>query len=141
MEMIFNRDIVFNAMCLFHGININNLSYDEKLELEGNLTRNTMNHYIISSYTGTINLKTILSEQFIFFLKFIDQYPTIYCSIKIIENQIIQYINKNRIKYCDYLKYLCKKYQLKAMYLDMHNKIIDEKDKCNKKIELLRLCL
>lgn len=124
-----HRDIVFNAMCLFNEMfgpigktKSNMMRYEEIITLEGNLSKNTMNQYISSSYTGSINFNHIPCEEFIEFLKFIDQYPTFYCSIKINENQIVRYINKNKVPDSDYLKYLCEKYQLKSMYLNMHNK-------------------
>lgn len=112
-----HRDIVYKQMNLSNVKNKDNI-----IVLEGNLPKDIMNQYISAQYTGSINLKTIPIEHFIDFLKFIDMYPTSCCSIDQSEEQIIKYINENDIKYDDYLKELCDKYQLKSLYLDYYNK-------------------
>jgi hypothetical protein len=44
-----------------------------------------------------------------------------YVQIDQIEYQIIGYIDKHQIKYCDYLKNLADRYGLKKMYICIHN--------------------
>lgn len=119
-----HREIVYNTMHLFKDIG-ENLNFGTNIILDGNLPKDVMNQYIVSSYTGSIDLNLIPCDHFINFLKFIHQYPTDHLTIDKLEAQIIKYIDKNKIKYCDYLKGICNKYQLKSMYLDMHNKKFD----------------
>lgn len=113
------KDIVISSMHLFHDIEE---FVDGDIILEGNLPKDVINKYISSSYTGLFCIDCIPEEYFLDFLKFIDQYPTKYCSIDILEQQMIKYIDENKIKYNEYLKGICDKYQLKSMYLDIHNK-------------------
>lgn len=116
-----SRKKVFNAMHLFNDMD-DMIKHDEVIELEGKISEKAINEYINSCYVGKIRLELVQREEFINFIKFIDQYPTKFVSIDQIENQIIQYIDKNKIVYCDYLKDVCNKYELKSMYLDIHNK-------------------
>lgn len=76
------REIVFNAMHLFRGFEEH---IDGKVTLEGNLPKDVVNKYISSSYTGLFCIDSIPEEYFLDFLKFIDQYPTIFVSIDILE--------------------------------------------------------
>ncbi len=56
------------------------------------------------------------------FVKFIDQYPTNILSIDILESQIIDYYDNNKIEYDEFMRKICIKYQLKNMYIHIHNK-------------------
>lgn len=116
-----NRNIVYNAMQMFNDMS-DMIEHSEIVELEGKLSKIAINQYIDSCYSNTLKLHLVPKEDFIPFIKFIDQYPTIHISVNQIEDQIIQYIDTNHIAHCEYLKSICKKYQLKWMYLDMHNK-------------------
>jgi hypothetical protein len=121
-----NRRKVFNAMHLFNDMN-DMIQHDEIVELEGKISENTMNEYINSCHVGKIRLGLVKRDEFINFIKFIDQYPTRFVSIDLIEDQIIEYIDNNKIVYCHYLENICNKYKLKRMYLDIHNNKIESR--------------
>jgi len=79
--------------------------------------------YIESTYTRGFNLDYILPEDFIKFLRLIDQYPTQILEIRLIEWQIVRYL----IKYQDQIEIndlsdIVRKYELRYLYVAMHNK-------------------
>ncbi len=88
------------------------------------LSKEIINRYIDSCYIRIFDINVIEPQHFMNFIKFIDQYPTTYLSIDILENQIIRYMEKNEIKYNDYLDRICDRYKLVHMFLDIHNKKI-----------------
>jgi len=123
-----HRVVVYNSIRILRKIN-NSHSHsihdsDDVIVLEGKLPKEIINHYIDLAIHGIriIDLNIIKPADFINFLRFIDQYPTIYLSISLIENLIIRYMDQNNIRYNDYLKDMSIRYKLKNMYLDMHNK-------------------
>ena len=69
----------------------------------------------------------IQGNDFIKFLKFIDQYPTDTLTIDKLESRIVEYF-ESQMSQCDNiflmddLELLCEKYGLKCMYLFLHNK-------------------
>ena len=75
-----------------------------------------MNQYIKSCLDGVFDFETIRPDNFIQFLKFIDQYPTKILSIDQIEKEIIMYMIKNQIQPNEYILNMCTKYQLKRLY-------------------------
>lgn len=120
------RDVVYSQILLLNDIHdIMNLK--DLIVLEGNLPKNVINQYITSSYTGFLSFESIEPEHWINFLKFIDQYPTINVQIDKIQIEIIDYMAKHNLDYDPYLVDLCQKYQLKYIYLDMHNKKLKNK--------------
>ncbi len=115
------KSIVYDAVIILKKIKkISNLN--EEIVLEGKLSKSAINQYINSCYCGKIDINQIEEDNFINFLKFIDQYPTIYLSVDKFEKEIIEYIDHHKVNYDDFLKQLCNRYQLKIMYLDLHNK-------------------
>jgi ankyrin repeat protein len=115
-----HREIVYNAMYLFKDSE-NLIDFQNPVVLEGDLSKDVMNLYISAMYTGRIDLDPIPSDEFIDFIKFIDQYPGTGCSVDQLENKIIRYVRKHLPGYCEYLVSVCDKYQLKSMYLSIHN--------------------
>jgi len=115
-----HREIVYNAMLLFKDSE-NLIDFQNPIVLEGDLSKDVMNLYISAMYTGRIDLDLIPSDEFIDFIKFIDQYPGSGCSVDQLENKIIRYVRKHLPGYCEYLVSVCDKYQLKSMYLSIHN--------------------
>ena len=120
-----NQLIVYDTIPMLNDIK-DFVNFNERFTLEGNLPKEIMNKFITSCYTGyfDIDTQTLLEDNFIDFLKFIDQYPSIYVSVDKIERWIIKYIDDKNIVCGDFLKKLCDKYQLKYMYVMMHNKKI-----------------
>lgn len=100
--------------------------YDVILDSSIKLPKYAVNLYILSCYTKQINLDKINKDDFIFFLKFIEQYPTTFMTINSLEKQMLEYIKKHEIKCDNYFMILSLKYQLKAMYIYIHNAEIYE---------------
>ncbi len=115
-----HKSIVYDSIILLKNIK-DHIEQNEEIILEGKLPKHIINQYIISSYTHWFNIQIIEPEYFIEFLKFIDQYPTIYVSINLMEDDIIKYMKKYDIPYDDYMNELCHRYGLKIMYLNNHN--------------------
>ncbi len=80
-----------------------------------------INMYIETCYTHNFNINEINSCDLISFLKFIDQYPSDYLSIDIIENQLVNYLKIHSIKPNDYIIKISLRYKLKVMYIFIHN--------------------
>ncbi len=118
------RNIVFNSILLFKEIT-ECMNFKDEITLEGSLPNYLINMYLFSCYSKKFNIDKVHPEDIKNFIKFIDQYPTIILSIGILESQIINYFQKYNIDYDDYFLDLCKKYKLRCMYLDAHNKNID----------------
>lgn len=116
-----HRDIVCETMYYFKNMDKDN-RWNKNHILEGFLPRDLIVRYIKSLYTGSLDFEQVQEQHFIPFLKFIEQYPGSSCSIEKLEKYIVKYIDKTGIEYCEYLKYICYKYQLKSMYLSMHNR-------------------
>lgn len=117
-----HRELVYQK--IYHFKNMEKTikdKYDHVHTLDGNLPRNLIIQYINSLYTGIINFE-MHETYFIPFLKFIEQYPSVCCSINRLEEKIVKYIECKQIEYCEYLKELCGRYGLKLMYLSMHNR-------------------
>ena len=60
-------------------------------------------------------------ENLVHFLDFIDQYPTDILSIDALEMDLIKYLDKHEIKCVAYIKNVSTKYQLKHLYVWVHN--------------------
>jgi ankyrin repeat protein len=125
-----HKSVVYNSIRMLRKLNksIQDRDHGQESEdvivLEGKLPKEIINHYIDLAIHGIqiIDLNIIEPVDFINFLRFIDQYPTIYLSISLIENLIIRYMDQNNIRYNDYLKDMSIRYKLENMYLDIHNK-------------------
>jgi hypothetical protein len=120
-----NRNVVYDSILCIKEIK-ESADFKDVIVLEGSLPSNIINMYINSCYTGVIELNQIKPIELIPFLKFIDQYPTTTLSIDLLENKIIDYIDKNNIEYNDTLKEFCFRYKLKYMYLQIHNKKVEK---------------
>jgi len=106
---------------------LNNLStFDssEPIILEGKQSSYIINLYLDSCLTQSIDLDKIKAHDFSEFLKFIDQYPSRYISIKNLEMQIIRYIDSHNLEITQLIKSLCHRYKMKYLYLYIHNKQI-----------------
>lgn len=117
-----SKEIVYNAIPFLKGIfNDKCFKFDEDIMIDTFVPTYIMDLYIESCYTHFLNLDEIKPIDFVPFLRFIDQYPTYYLAINLIETQLVRYIETNSIILCDYIKSICIKYQLKYMYLLIHN--------------------
>ncbi len=115
-----NRNIVYNSIIFFKQI-IDIADFSDDIILTCTVPKYIINLYILTTYTNKFNIHLIKPCDILQFLKFIDQYPTIDLSIELLERDIIEYFDTYRIDYDDYTKVLCRKYQLKIMYLQIHN--------------------
>jgi hypothetical protein len=93
----------------------------ESIVLEGSLPCYAINQYIEACSGTPFKLKNIHEDDFISFLKFIDQYPAVQISIPGIEDQIIQYVTRYNTRQEAYFKTIYARYDLKKLYLHMHN--------------------
>jgi hypothetical protein len=93
----------------------------ESIVLEGSLPCYAINQYIEACSGTPFNLENIHENDFISFLKFIDQYPAVQISIRGIEDQIIQYVTRYNTKQEAYFKTIYARYDLKKLYLWIHN--------------------
>ena len=120
-----HREIVYQTMYHFKNMKEKERSNKNHI-LDGSsspLPRDIVVIYIKSLYTGSIDFEPVPEQHFIPFLKFIEHYSSSNCSIDQLEKNIVKYIDmRKEIEYCEYLKYICNKYQLKSMYLSMHNR-------------------
>ena len=102
------------------------MDFSEVIELDIDVPGYIVNSYVHYLHTGVLDIKKILPGDFIQFLKFIDRYPACKLSIDHLEHQIIEYMDTHMIDYDDFMICMCSRYNLKYMYLDIHNKMYEE---------------
>ena len=78
--------------------------------------------YIKSTYDHKFDINQIYPVDFCEFLMFIDQYPTNQLSIDLLEKELIIYMDLHKIIHDEYIFEICNKYQLKFMYIYLHQK-------------------
>ena len=122
-----DKEVVYDSIHFIREILTDNkcFSFDEHIVL------NPIDHvaeYLVNLYIKAINLKhfdmnDIKFDDLISFLKFIDQYPSDPLNIHSIEDILIQYLDSNAHLQipCEYIKNICMKYQLKHLYVYIHN--------------------
>ncbi len=119
-----NRNIVFNEIHFLKEIEeIADISQHIILS-NSNVPKYIINKYLQSCYDYNFDIEYIKPCDIIHFLKFIDQYPTNLLSIDQLEFEIIDYFEKNNIIFDDFINTICIRYQLKNMYLNIHNIIL-----------------
>lgn len=101
---------------------ISNCCEIKDIELSINVPKYIVNLYILSSYTGRFCIDDIDTNDLIDFLKFIEAYETVYLSPSLIEDDLIDYFEKNNFQVNEYLMNMCIRYKLKNMYLYFKNK-------------------
>lgn len=122
-----SRDIVYRSILLLRDTEY--LNHDNPMNLSVNAPEYVIRLYIDSCYSGKINIdQFILPEDFVDFLKLIDQYPTTVLAIDKLEIQLIKYIDKNKIIFDEEIDMIISKYHLKHMYLYQKGKLIIEKN-------------
>ena len=94
-----------------------NYNFDPEIELSVPVAPYVINLYIGSCYNKMFDIDDIQSTDFVDFLNFIDRYPTDILSIGLLEKEIIIYMDKNKIYEDEIINNICKKYQLKYLYL------------------------
>ncbi len=115
------KKIVYDAMYLLDSVDpLDNLDIPI---LNGEMPKYLIIIYLQSIYDHQIDIDDILKEDFKQFIKFIDQYPTKMLTIDLIEEDMIIYMNNNKIIIDEYFINICKKYQLKYMYLYFEDKL------------------
>jgi hypothetical protein len=118
------KDIVYNSILYLKEIK-EIANFDDTIILTGTLPSYIINLYIHSCYTSRFNINNVKLCDITQFLNFVDMYPTINVSIEKLEMNIIAYFDKNDLEYDEYIKSICKRYQLKTLYLHMHNKKLE----------------
>ncbi len=112
-----SRKVVYNSIILLNDINEYDLTEPIELSVCDHIPFYLMNIYINSCYQVNFNMIIIKTNDFIQFLKLIDQYPTKILSIHLLQKDLIIYMNKNKIQPNEFINNMCAKYQLKYMYL------------------------
>jgi len=120
-----NKICIYDSILIFKDIEFNHLDGD--IVLEGDMPIYLVNAYLDAITTGQkFNLNLVKPVDIFKFLKFIDQYPSDVLSIdRLGELQLSKYIDLNNIKFTDYIKNICDRYQFRYIYLSMHNKQMD----------------
>jgi hypothetical protein len=115
-----NRRKVYGSIKVLNDL-LDHYDITDSIILEGSLPCHVINQYIEACNGSLFKLKNIHEDDFIIFLKFIDQYPSVQISIHGIEDQIIQYITRYNAIQEVYFKTIYERYDLKKLYLHMHN--------------------
>lgn len=120
------KQIVYQEIPVFKCI-MESADFSEPVDLDIDVPEYIINLYIKSTYTKKFEIRKIKPYDFIKFIKMIDQYPTQILSIKRIEHKMLKYINSmHHDDLCDdminYLSEIIKKYELKLLYIWVHNK-------------------
>jgi hypothetical protein len=115
-----NRRKVYGSIQVLNDL-LDQYNMIDYIVLEGSLPCYAINQYIEACNGSLFKLKNIHEDDFIIFLKFIDQYPSVQISIRGIEDQIIQYVTKYNATKEVYFKTIYERYDLKKLYLHMHN--------------------
>ncbi len=114
--------IVFE--CIYVLNNIDEYDNEELPVLSCHVSEYVIRKYLQATYDEKFFLDEILLQDFIEFLKFIDQYPSKVISIELLEKDLIKYICTKKIPVDDFLMNICLKYQLKYMYLFIYQKTL-----------------
>ncbi len=118
-----HRNIVYKSIQCFNELISEGFDLNENIVLKNSTPRYIVNLYIDACYNESFDINDIKPIDLISFLKFIDQYPSNSISIDILEQPLIQYIEKHNIV-DEFLKNICLKYQFKKMYVYFHNQNI-----------------
>ncbi len=113
-----DQSTIYNYIIVFNDLVLN----EEVPELTAALPRYLLSLYLQSCYQGYFCMSDIDSNDFIQFLHFIDQYPTINLSIELLEKDIVQYMLKHNIVIDPWIREVCKRYRLKYLYLMINEK-------------------
>ena len=120
-----NKNKMYGTMLFLEGI-VDNCDYGETMELSGQLPEYAIDLYIHASHTGNLDLGLIETGDISEFIKFIHQYPTTILSIDKLEMEIIEYYKKRQINYGQEIINILIMYKLKYIYVDIHNKTLNE---------------
>jgi hypothetical protein len=115
-----NRSKVYGSIYVLNEI-LDQYNILDCIVLEGSLPCYAISQYIEACYGTPFKLKNIHEDDYIIFLKFIDQYPSAQISIRGIEDQIIQYSVIYDAREEEYFKTIYARYELKKLYLHMHD--------------------
>lgn len=101
---------------------ISNCCEMKDIELSIKVPKYIVNLYILSLHTERFCINDIEVVDLIDFLKFIEAYETKTLSPWILEEDLINYFEKNNIHCEEYLMSMCQRHKLKNMYLYFKNK-------------------
>ena len=115
-----DRKVTLGSMLLFNDCEFD---FKELPELSPGLPGYLVSLYLKSCYDGYFDMNQIdTNDDFIQFLKFIDQYPTIYLSVSKCEKEIVQYMLEHDVRVIQCVKDMCNRYQLKHLYIHICHK-------------------
>lgn len=117
-----DSEIVYKKMTIFKDID---LDFSDPPILSIPLPSYLISMYLQSCYynTGFLDFNLIkTNNDFLKFLDFIDQYPTVDLSIDSREIEIVLYMLKNKVAVNQHIKDLCKKYSLRHLYIFIKQK-------------------
>jgi hypothetical protein len=121
-----NKDIVYKSIILLNDVHFE--QNEETIVLSIDVPEYVMDLYVESCYCTYFMIHRLLPEDFVSFIKLIDQYPTTTISIDRNEPLIVLYMMKNNIKKCDYLDNVFQRYCLKLCYMYFSGKLIIDDD-------------
>jgi hypothetical protein len=116
------RNIVYESIDFLKDLDLSNFDEGIVLGSDMQIPQYIINMYIHSCYTGIFNINKIQADDMNVFIKFIDRYPSKYVSINILQDDIIKYFNNHELSYDVFIKDICERYQLKPLYIAIHNK-------------------
>jgi ankyrin repeat protein len=125
-----NKSIVYDSIIVLKEIR-ECAKFNEVISLSGTSPKYFMNLWLNAIYFGHLDIFSIKTSDISICLRHIDQYPMVNVSIKSLENEIIQYFEINGLIMDDYIEDMIEKYQLKSLYLYVHNKFINDNKKRN----------
>ncbi len=120
------KNLVYSSMDLLKDMEEFFISEKDNnpLELTCDATDNLMNLYVHITHGHLFDINDVKPYEFLSFLKLIDKYPTDQLSIKLLEKEIIIYLHEHQIFLNQDVLDLSKKYQLKYLYLYIHQKLL-----------------
>jgi hypothetical protein len=114
------RKKAYKSMLFFNDI-MDTADFTDLIELNSLAPKYVINLYVNSLHTDNININKIKPKDIESFVRLIDQYSTLDLSIEKMEWRLVQYFIINKIIPSDQIKDMCNRYNLKYMYMWIHN--------------------
>lgn len=114
----------FHEAMIIFGDLADNMNFSELITLDGTQPKYIMNMYVHSAHTGIFKMNCIEPNDIMGFIRLIDQYPLKKLTIKILEIDIVKFFEKYGIQYDTYMEDVCKRYELRLLYMAIHNQKI-----------------
>ena len=117
-----NQRLVYSSMNIMKDIDQCGIVINDNncIELTSQVSDNLMNLYVHTSHVQIFDINNISPDELLDFLNLIDKYPTDILSIDKLEIDICDFMIKHKIVPCQGIINLTHRYQLKYMYLYIH---------------------